>query len=304
MTLSSTNLHQFELLSNRSYRNFYLRQHFIDVLNISHSSLIQSMVEKHQLLTNLEEIRTRRRRRTITSSSLLTVPIRTVQPTGCLSINSNKIQSTFSWSDAIDGFSSIELVYHVNTNQISKSSIPLRIVVKQSDDLREVFALDTNLEYDSVREFYFLNIYDYLRQIKRSNLIIESILSDQTCSTSHSYLILSSFRSNHLSFHEETKCKLKSIQIQFEELGLAHLIIRPKEYTFTYCDGSCSDLTLQQGSLHTFLQAMISKKNSHVRHPTCVPSQYADDNFLLRQTNGDLQIYPVKDIIVKQCACL
>ena len=55
MTLSSKNSHQFELLSNRSYRNFYLRQHFIDVLNTSHSSLIQSMIEKHQLLMNLEE---------------------------------------------------------------------------------------------------------------------------------------------------------------------------------------------------------------------------------------------------------
>jgi hypothetical protein len=103
-------------------------------------------------------------------------------------------------------------------------------------------------------------------------------------------------------------CKLKTIQIKFEELGLAYLIIRPKEYTFSYCDGSCSNLTfqqqLQQSSLHAYLQSIISKENSNVPQLNCVPSQFADDNFLLRQTDGNMEIYPIKNVIVKQCACL
>ncbi|UJR15693.1 hypothetical protein I4U23_002627 [Adineta vaga] len=304
LTFSSSNSHQFQLISNESYRNFVLRQYFIDLLNTSHSSLIQSMIENHQLITNLEEIKTRRRRYTITQPSSLTTPISTLNSTNCSHIKSNQIQSIFHWSSSINSLSSIELVYHITTNKMQKSSLPVRIVIKHSANFHEYFSIETTLYYDSMRDFYFVNIYDYLRQVNQSNLIIQAIISNQTCSTSHSYLILSSFRSNHLSFQEETKCKLKTIQIQFEQLGLAHLIIRPKEYTFTYCDGSCSDLIYQRRSLHAFLQAMISKKNSHVPQSTCVPSQYDDDNFLLRQTDGTIQIYPIKDIIVKQCACL
>jgi hypothetical protein len=54
-TLSSTTYHHSELISNTSYRNFFLRQYFIDLLNISHSSLIQSMITNHHLITKLEQ---------------------------------------------------------------------------------------------------------------------------------------------------------------------------------------------------------------------------------------------------------
>jgi hypothetical protein len=54
-TLSSSTYHHFELLSNDSYRYFFLRQYFIDLLNISHSSLIQSMIKNHYLVPKLEE---------------------------------------------------------------------------------------------------------------------------------------------------------------------------------------------------------------------------------------------------------
>ena len=44
--LSSSN--QFQFMSNSSYRNFLLRQYFIDLLNISHASLVRSMIYDHQ----------------------------------------------------------------------------------------------------------------------------------------------------------------------------------------------------------------------------------------------------------------
>ncbi|CAF4382663.1 unnamed protein product [Rotaria sp. Silwood2] len=102
-------------------------------------------------------------------------------------------------------------------------------------------------------------------------------------------------------------CKMKTIDIKFEDLGLAYLIIRPKEYKFTYCDGSCSYLSLQQQSqtsIHALFRSIINRKKTNMPQPTCVPSQFADDNFLLRQMDGSLEIYPIKDVIVKQCACL
>ena len=40
---------EFELMSNNTYRNFVLREYFIDLLNISHSSLVRSMLYTHQL---------------------------------------------------------------------------------------------------------------------------------------------------------------------------------------------------------------------------------------------------------------
>jgi hypothetical protein len=54
-TLSSSTYHHFELISNTSYRYFFLRQYFIDLLNISHTSLIQSMIKNHQLTPKLEQ---------------------------------------------------------------------------------------------------------------------------------------------------------------------------------------------------------------------------------------------------------
>jgi len=46
---SSASANQFELMSNSSYRNFILRQYFIDLLNISHTSLVRSMIYDHHL---------------------------------------------------------------------------------------------------------------------------------------------------------------------------------------------------------------------------------------------------------------
>jgi hypothetical protein len=46
-SLSSSN--QYSLMSNNSYRNFILRQYFIDLLNISHTSLVHSMIYNHHL---------------------------------------------------------------------------------------------------------------------------------------------------------------------------------------------------------------------------------------------------------------
>lgn len=40
---------QDQFMSNNSYQNFILRQYFIDLLNISHTSIVQSMVYNHHL---------------------------------------------------------------------------------------------------------------------------------------------------------------------------------------------------------------------------------------------------------------
>ncbi|CAF0796057.1 unnamed protein product [Rotaria sp. Silwood1] len=304
-TLSSSTYHHFEFLSNNSYRNFFLRQYFIDLLNISHSSLIQSMIINHHLTTKVEQ---NRKRRSITNKPLSLTPTFTLHSTNCLIINNNQVQLSFQWSHSIGSLSSVELIYHI---ELKKSSIPIHISIKQAHTFIELFSIDTYLEIDSIRDFYVRNIYDYLLQINNQNLIIETIINNQTCQTSHTYIIISSLKFNQLSSYDlqqTTMCRIKTIQIKFEELGLAYLIIRPKEYTFTYCDDSCTNLTLQQqlqrSSIYALIQSMIGKKFSNIPQRNCVPSQFSDDNFLLRQTDGSMEIYPIKDVIVKQCACL
>jgi hypothetical protein len=64
-SLSSS--HQLEFMSNSSYRDFILRQYFIDLLNISHSSLVRSMIYDHHqhyhYLMSKRSIQSRRKAR-------------------------------------------------------------------------------------------------------------------------------------------------------------------------------------------------------------------------------------------------
>ena len=245
-----------------------------------------------------------RRRKRSTNHPLSSTPLFTLHSTSCSALNPHQVQSTFEWSYSIASLPSLELIYRLDSNERQEPAIPVRIVIRQSATSNELFSVQTHLQFDTTREFYFLNINDYLRQRTEQSLVIETTISNQTCRSSHADLLVSSRRLTHPSAQGRTKCQLKTIEVQFEELGLAYLIIRPKQYTFSYCDGSCTDLTLQETSLHAFLQSMVSRKNPGVPQPSCAPSQYADDNFLLRQIDGNVQIYPIKDIIVKQCACL
>lgn len=225
----------------------------------------------------------------------------------CLRINNQQVKSIFQWSHSINSFSSIELIYRINSIGIKNSTIPIRISIKQSQTLVELFSIDTYLQLDQIRDLYFLNIYDYLLRLNNQYLIIETIILHQTCQTLHTYIILSSSKSNEslfYDFQQTTTCKLKMIEIKFEELGLAHLIIRPNEYIFTYCDGSCANLTFHQSSIYSWIKSIVNKKTSKISQQYCVPSKFANENFLIRTIDGSMEIYQIKDVIVEQCACL
>ena len=254
---------------------------------------------------------TNRKRRYLTVKPFTETPTVILNPINYTTIDHDQVQSIFQWSHSLESLSSVELIYHCNSIQRKKSSIPIRILIKQLQTLIELFSINTYLQVDSIRNFYFLNMYNYFSRISNQNLIIEIIVNNQTCQISHAYIIISLVKSNYLpsyGLQQTSTCQLKTIQISFQELGLAYLIIRPKEYIFTYCDGSCSNFTfqkqLQRSIVYTFLQSIIRRKNSHIPRLSCVPSQLVDDNFLLRQIDGTMAIHPVKDVIVKQCTCL
>ncbi|CAF0940918.1 unnamed protein product [Rotaria sp. Silwood1] len=314
-------------MSNSSYRNFILRQYFIDLFNISHTSLVRSMIYNHHITSRSIQIKNTRRKRLSDDTSLYS-PMFTLQSSNCFVID-NQVQSTFIWSHSIEFLASIELIYHIDSIETKTLSIPLHIKFKHSQTLTEFFTINTYLQFDFNRDFYFINIYQYILQIKNQSLIIETIIYNETCQTSHTYIIISSINIHSksdqtlklnsilsLDLHQLkptqtnsllSTCKMKTIQIKFEDLGLAYLIIRPKEYEFTYCDGLCSYLALQQQSqtsMHALFRSIINRKKLNIPQATCVPSQFADDNFLLRKMDGSLEIYPIKDVIVKQCACL
>lgn len=239
-------------------------------------------------------------------------PVFTLQSSNCLMMD-NRVQSTFLWSQSIESLTSIELIYHLDSLEQKSSRLPLRLKFQHFQTFVDLLTIDTFLEFDFNRDFYAVNIFPLILQANQTQLIIQSSLIDETCQTSHSYLIISSKIDPTPSFDlrqlnenptdsSTSMCKLKTIQIKFEDLGLAYLIIRPREYTFTYCDGTC--LLPQQSSIHALFQSIVNRKNPEIPQPKCVPTQFADDNFLVRQMDGTMEIYPIKDVIVKQCACL
>jgi hypothetical protein len=50
-------------MSNSSYRNFILRQYFIDLLNISHTSLVRSMIYNHHVAIRSIKSKARRKKK-------------------------------------------------------------------------------------------------------------------------------------------------------------------------------------------------------------------------------------------------
>ena len=210
--------------------------------------------------------------------------------------NPNEMQSIFSW---FSSYSSVELIYHFNRTFSSK--LPIRITLKFSDDTREYPSIMT---YDFNRDVYSIDLSDYLRQNQDQNIHLDVFLFDQICLTSRAYLILSSKRVIPHEPQSVSSCRLKSLPIQFDQLGLANLIIRPQTYVFTYCDGSCSNNFPPEKSFQRFLQNILSQTHSNIPSLHCYPSEYVNDHFLLRQLDGHMAIYPIENAIVKRCACL
>lgn len=218
----------------------------------------------------------------------------------------NEMQSIFTWFHSIQSSSSsVELIYHLDRKL---SSIPIRMVIKSSTDSTEFASMMTHLQYDSTRDFYSIDLSDYLRPHEDQNLHLEILLSDQICSQSQGYLIFTttttsfSSSSNPVTSTEpqlSTQCRVKHLPIRFDELGLANLIIRPQRYVFTYCEGSCSN----PSSFRTFLQTFLSKQHANIPSVTCHPSAYANDHFLVRQLDGHMTIHSIENALVKQCVC-
>lgn len=350
--LSSTSSDPSESMSKISYQNFILRQYFIDLLNISHASLVRSMSFDHHS-TKIQSVSSEcsascfdfcyvcfyilaklRRRKRLMTEVPRSSPLFTLQSTDC-SISNHQIHATFIWSHPLASLTSIELIYHINASSSQPATIPVRLRWKPLNSSSELLNMETQLQFDAGRDFYFIDILPHFPRLVSQPFTIETIFEGETCSTSQIYMIASSSSPsqtqddrtksssllspsfnlrqlvpNKIDTSPSSACKLRSVQIQFEELGLAYLIIRPKEYLFTYCAGACSSLLPFQSqsssgsSMHAFLQMMAQKTNPHLPKPTCVPSEYADDHFLLRQNDGTIELSPIKDIIVKRCACL
>ena len=323
VTLSSSTSHRLEFLTNKSYRHLILRQYFLDLVNHSNPALVQSMIAQHQLVSELEQrscasrmfflesllllVENQRRKRSVARSTDSFTPMLTLQPSDCfVHSTAGQVHSIFPWSHAIESLASIELIYHIDQPQAKHPALPIRILFKQAQSAVVLSTLESHLEFDPSRAFYFLRLSASFPRTALQGMLIETITSDQTCQSSHSYLILSMAKlPASLSFTPPvtSACTLKTIPIDFEELGLAYFIIRPQQYRFTYCDGACSSSPAARSSLHSLLQSILHRKELNLPPPRCVPSQYADDQFLLRHADGTMNIHPIANLLVQQCAC-
>ncbi|CAF5119403.1 unnamed protein product, partial [Rotaria magnacalcarata] len=165
-------------MSNSSYRNFILRQYFIDLLDISHTSLVRSMVYNHHITSRSIQVKNTRRKRSNDDTSSYS-PMFTLQSSNCFVVD-KQVQSTFIWSHSIESLTSIELIYHIDTAEISRFSIPVQIRFKHAQTSKEFFTINTYLQFDSDRDFYVVNIYQYIVQINNQSLTIESMINNQT----------------------------------------------------------------------------------------------------------------------------
>ncbi|CAF0831393.1 unnamed protein product [Didymodactylos carnosus] len=259
-----------------------------------------------------------------------------------ISHKTSTIQWLFDWTKYNSrSIEDIQIIYHLTLeeeddyeSQNHTQTIPLRTLFRtQSSSV----LLNTSiiLKWDFVRKFYFANLSNIFKNVEFKFIANESIYFEtilisnemRTCENVYTYLIVTPILSTNYNIQSssttypsttqfslfqitriqripsESLCKLRKIQINFEDINLAHIIIYPKEYTFYYCYGSCAFPGLQH-SLHGFIQSLASNKNSNIPMPNCAPSLFDSDTFMLRDIDNSVDLRTVNNIVVKECACL
>lgn len=319
-TYSSHRSQPLEFLSNPSYRQSMLRQYLLEQLHIpfEQRACASIFLLDHSFAFSVYLISGgyQRRRRSLSNSandalaSLSSSSIITIPSMNCLENKENHhIYFNYLWSHSKESIDRLELIYQIDakTGQ-GKKRIPIQILFKQVHSYITLWTIDAQLDYDTNRSSYVLSLNHYLPRLQNRQILIEAILFDQTCATSNLYLIATrSFSAPPTP--SSSSCTLRTILIDFEELGMAHWIIRPKQYLFTYCNGTCSSshLSLQSTarfSLHALLQSILHRKDPQLPETKCAPMNYDDEHFLLRNDDGTIYIDRIPNILVKQCACL
>jgi hypothetical protein len=103
------------------------------------------------------------------------------------------------------------------------------------------------------------------------------------------------------------QCRPQAINIDLNLLNTHNFIYEPRKFTTYYCSGQC-DLpfdSLSQASNQIILQSLIRNYRSYEYLPKacCVPIEFKPMQFIIKDSNNNLRVEQIDDMIVTKCGC-
>lgn len=102
------------------------------------------------------------------------------------------------------------------------------------------------------------------------------------------------------------KCGLQKLNINFKDLGWDKWVIAPKQYSASYCAGTCLDRYDNTQSNHALIQLMMHQETpGYANAPCCAPTQMAPISMLYYGGPGESTyvLKQMKDWVVTACGC-
>ncbi|KAI1732574.1 transforming growth factor beta like domain-containing protein [Ditylenchus destructor] len=106
-----------------------------------------------------------------------------------------------------------------------------------------------------------------------------------------------------------TKCKRRSLKIDFRDIGWSKWIIAPEFFEAGYCDGSCERPLSKDTnpSNHALMQSLLrasSPANSHLPQPCCAPDSMDSLTLLYYDENDNVVLKNYPNMIINSCGCM
>uniref|UniRef100_A0A0K0FAB1 TGF_BETA_2 domain-containing protein n=1 Tax=Strongyloides venezuelensis TaxID=75913 RepID=A0A0K0FAB1_STRVS len=98
----------------------------------------------------------------------------------------------------------------------------------------------------------------------------------------------------------ETSCCLRSLKINFDEIGW-NFIISPKEINTNYCYGKC--ISYKSDSLVGDAIYRLHSLNKKEHKSCCYPTQFRELNITIFKEGSFIETKIINDILIKKCSC-
>lgn len=239
-------------------------------------------------------------------------------------------------------FSQSQLKFTINLNKLfekkNKSNFKALIKISVSDvvEITNRFNNRTYFKYNLIDEkrFSFIDKHpikkfsiDFVNVVKKwtkkyygnhqISIQFEVILREKTSQVSLTQNLLKLdqifFSKPQLLVYYNSKethpnqCKPQAINIDLSLLRTHDFIYEPRRFTTYYCSGQC-DLpfdSLSQASNQIILQSLIRNYRSYEYLPKacCVPIEFKPMQFIIKDSEGNLRVEQIDDMIVTKCGC-
>lgn len=113
------------------------------------------------------------------------------------------------------------------------------------------------------------------------------------------------FKKGKSGFRAAEKCSVRTLSINFDDVGWSNWIIAPTAYFANYCAGDCSfPVNSQQNTTnHAIIQSIFFSVGRVVPRSCCAPVRLGN-MAILYQLDGSVQMKHYDDMIVEACGCL